>query len=118
MKWPWVSRRAYDLVVEERDYLRQQVERLQEHHQRIDRIEHGVAEVPRRERPPMQPIPKSFLDKLNAWASPAICKANRDAAFRRHAQGVSWDVIEVEYDRKVVGGEEPEEEPEEVTSGS
>ena len=51
MTWPWVSRRAYDEVVSQRDALRGEVSELLAHVTRMDRVEHGRPEVPKDPKP-------------------------------------------------------------------
>jgi hypothetical protein len=96
MKWPWVSRRAYDTVVEERNYLRDQMAWLLMHVQRMDRVEHGVPEAPRMPRPVLEPIPRSLLSFIDEFNSPSIRKEIRDRCFQRHARGEPWSVIEAD----------------------
>lgn len=46
MKWPWVSRLAFDVIAGERDRLASQVDRLTDHLTRRDRVEAGLPETP------------------------------------------------------------------------
>ena len=45
MRWPWVSRLAYDCVCSERDILRRQVESMGDQLVRMKRVEMGMREV-------------------------------------------------------------------------
>jgi len=58
MRWPWVSRLAYDLLVSERDSLRAQVAMLQADMIRVKRAEMGLRETPRVVKPEMQRPPE------------------------------------------------------------
>jgi hypothetical protein len=103
VRWPWVSRAAFDVVVDERDRLRGQVEKLQEHVIRMDRVEHGTSEVPREPRPAMEPMPKELLEYCNSYGDARIRKTMRDAAFKQHRQGVPWSQIKLEIMGRVDG---------------
>jgi len=93
MKWPLVSRRAYDVVLDENARLRAQVDGLIDHTCRIDRIEHGVGEVPRPPRPVYEPMPQEIRHYVDGWAAPSIRKATRDKLVARYKNGESWDSI-------------------------
>jgi len=91
--WPWVSRRAFDLVVAENDRLRTQVDGLIDHVKRIDRIEHGVGEVPRPARPTYDPMPKELVDHINGWQHPGVSRDLRNRAWARRRAGEPWAQI-------------------------
>jgi hypothetical protein len=117
MRWPWVSRRAYDLSVrmleelrhrydvtvqsydrertrltEELDRLADQNAQLIEHLKRMDRVEHGLGETPRQLKQP-EPMPRALVDHIRAYAGRSTQKMMRDQAYRRHARGESWESI-------------------------
>ncbi len=94
MKWPWVSRRAYDVLIDERDRLRVQNAELLEHVQRMDRVEHGVAETPRKPREDFGRPPKLLDDYINGFASPALRKEMHDRKWRMRAKGTAWEAIQ------------------------
>lgn len=50
MNLPWVGRTAYDLLLDERDRMRVQVDRLTEHVLRMERVERGLTEQPKEPR--------------------------------------------------------------------
>ena len=96
-KLPWVSRLAYDQLEQERDWLREQNATLLEHVRRMDRVEHGLGELPRTPRAELQPMPIRLAEHFRtAYANKSIAKMQRDEAYRRHASGVSWPAIEQE----------------------
>ena len=103
MTWPLVSRRAFDLVVDERDRLRAQNDRLIEHQNRIERREAGLPEVPREKRP-VQPMPRTLRRWIEGHGTPEIRRALMQEAHKRYAGGQSWESIEQEVTR------EPEQE--------
>jgi hypothetical protein len=93
MNWPWVGRRVYEEVCVERDRLRAQNDKLTEHLTRMDRTEHGLHEVPREQRPPVEPMPREIMEYINGFAFPAFRKQMRDTAYRRRARGEPWAAI-------------------------
>jgi hypothetical protein len=100
LRWPWVSRLAFDTLAEDRDRLREQNDHLidkigeaMEHMKRMDRLEHGVMETPRAPRPDIGPMPPRLLEHCNSWASPAQKKIARDMAYKRRRNGESWEHI-------------------------
>jgi len=96
MKWPLVSRRAYDLLMDERDRLREQVDKLLDHIKRTDRVEHGMGEVPRPQKPPLEPMPDILADYFAGFADRNIARDSRNAALRRHNRGEAWASIVVD----------------------
>lgn len=132
MKWPWVSRRAYDLLVEQNMALRRESETGQvsldtfelaietlgdlkesnrqwaDHARRIERREHGMSELAREPRTPAQleTMPQELREYIASFRdSPGIRKSMKAVAFQRHSAGESWDeIIEA-----VIVPEEPRE---------
>ena len=101
MRWLWVSRRAYDLAVEERDHLRGQVDKLLDHRARMDRVEHGVAETPRKPKAPSQEMPKSLVDYFDGLGNASMGKHLRKEAERMHSAGESWLSIQSKILEKI-----------------
>lgn len=113
LQWPLISRRAFDLVIEERDQLQKQTVPLQtfevvvaerdriikqndellEHLKRMDRVDHGVGEVPRKPRPELEPMPKELREYLDGFADPNLRREQKNTAYRQHARGTPWDDI-------------------------
>jgi hypothetical protein len=96
MKWPWVSRGAFEAVCGERDRLIEQNGKLLDHVKRVDRAEHGLAEVPREPRKKIESMPDDLAEHLNAFADPSIRRAQRNEAYKRHLAGESWEAIKRE----------------------
>lgn len=106
MRLPWISRLAYEAVLSERDRLREQVDDLLEHLQRVDRVEHGMSELPRQPRPEIEPIPGKLDAYIEGFEAPPQVKAEmRREARRRRAKGQSWDGIA----KQVIATEETSE---------
>jgi hypothetical protein len=84
---------AYDTLVDERDRLRAQNDNLLEHLKRMDRVEHGVSELPVERKAPLEPMPQMLRDYIQSFASPSIQKEMRDQSFKRHARGEPWASI-------------------------
>ena len=102
MNWPWVPRLAYEGVVADRDRLLAQNKELLDHITRMDRVEHGMTEVPRQQRPPTEPIDKELLAFINSHGSPEIRNQMLEEALRRHHKhGVPYSEIK----RDVMGDE-------------
>ena len=100
MNLPWVSRLAYENMVSERDHLRIQLNQMALDRAsvvaqltRISRREAGLPETPKEARKPMLPMPKELMEHCNAYGNTSMCKAQRDIAYRRNAQGESWEHI-------------------------
>lgn len=94
MRWPWVSRLAYEAVVSERDHLRAETTRLTEAMTRISRREVGLPETPKEPRAPMTPMPKELADYIRGFAGQSIQKSMRDTAYRMAAAGRPWPEIQ------------------------
>lgn len=93
MKWPLVSREAYEAACSERDWLRSQTGRLLEQLTRIGRREVGLPEVPRGARVEIGEIPAELARYIAGFESRSIRGAMRSEAFRRRQQGTSWEEI-------------------------
>lgn len=96
MRWPLVSRLAFDVVVSERDHLRTENARLSESLVRIGRHEAGMAEQPRPARPPIEPMPDTLKDYIAKWGSHDLRKSQTTEAYKRHIRGVPWTTIEAD----------------------
>jgi len=93
MKWPWIARSAYDVVLDERDRLRAQNDRLTDHLTRVQRREAGMTETPRAPRPALEPMPRELHDYIKGIAGGSLQKEIRDRCYRRHAKGEPWQSI-------------------------
>lgn len=93
MIWPLVSGRALAIVTDERDRLRAQVDRLLDHLTRMDRVEHGLHELAQQPAKPREPMPEELRALIDAFGSHQNRQQLKDAAFRLHAKGQSWESI-------------------------
>ena len=94
LQWPWVSRRAYDVLLDERDRLRAVNDQLTEHLTRMHRVEHGVAETPRAPKAKVEEMPKSLDDYFNGLGNPSMAKQLRREATSLHRAGEPWTSIQ------------------------
>ena len=75
LAWPWVSRRAYLAVVDERDGLRARVTALTDDIVRLARVEHGLPErKPDQKRPPAFIMPATIKNLLTGFGTPMIAQ--------------------------------------------
>src|SRR3972149_6651908 len=70
MHWPYVSRRAYDLLVDERDRLRARNDEVTDHLVRLARTTNGLRELKVEQSKP-DPMPQAVQDMVMAWGSGA-----------------------------------------------
>lgn len=94
VRWPWVARSTLDAVTAERDRLLVQVDKLMDHHVRMERNEHGLSETPRVAKERDQGMPRSLHEKIEQFASKPLQKMQRDSAYARRNKGDSWANIE------------------------
>lgn len=100
MRWPWVSRLAYENATNTMEYFKEQNERLMDQMARMHRRLAGLPEVPRDARPPVEPMPESVLSYCNSLSNKAMQKVARDAAMKRHAAGEAWEAIMLDLHRE------------------
>jgi hypothetical protein len=117
MRWPWVSRRAYDQVVAERDRalemiimetvskqahemlqaecarIVEQNDRLIEHLTRMDRLEHGVTEEPRLPRKQIPPMPNEIRDYIKGFASDQVRREIQRTAYMEYREAGDWEGV-------------------------
>jgi hypothetical protein len=93
MKWPWVSRRAYDAVIDQKDVLLDQNSKLIEHLSRKSRFEAGMSETPRAPVKVREPMPEVLRDNIAGGADSSMRRMRRTELERRYSRGESWDVI-------------------------
>jgi len=107
IRWPWVSRLAFDAVVDERDRLREKNDQLIEHITRIARTEHGLTEVPRPPRPSHEPMPDKVKAYIDQWEGDRFRQELSRSAYRMHIkEGRSWAEIEQQLREDTEGGEQ------------
>jgi hypothetical protein len=93
MKWPWVSRRAYDAVVDQKDVLLDQNSKLIEHLSRKSRFEAGMSETPRPPPKMREPMPEVLRDNIAGGSDSSMRRMRRTELERRYSRGESWDAI-------------------------
>lgn len=112
MKWPWVSRALHEAILSERetrvaflvneltrrvaevDKLRDEVASLIDHRRRMERVEHGVAEVPRAPKRPIEGISRLAYEHAMSWDSKVVQDAIIARLEARHRKGESWEEID------------------------
>lgn len=92
MKWPWVSRRAYDDVVDERNQLRARVADLTSQIVGMSRRDRGMSEIqPKaRAKPEPEEIPADIEEIIQRWGAPATQMTFRARARQLHRQMKGW----------------------------
>lgn len=106
MKWPWISRRAFDLVEAERDRLAGQNDQLVDQLVRMERWKGGMTETPREPRKDMEPMPQDVYAYCQGFGDKRIARQTRNALLKRHARGEHWN--DIRTDLKVAeNGAEP-----------
>ena len=85
MNWLWVSRRAFDEVVRQRDRLETQNDKLVEHITRMDRTEHGLVETQPSGKP-REPMSPEVLNEIKRWKSPGSRTIMTHEAQKLYAQ--------------------------------
>lgn len=101
MRWPLVSRRAFDVLLDERDRLRVVNDELTSHLVRMHRVEHGVAETPRKLKPPPEAMPRSLVEYFNGLENRSMAKHLCDQAKKNHVKGEPWSSIQGKILEKV-----------------
>jgi hypothetical protein len=96
MKWPWVSRLAYEAVCSERDRLVAENGELREHLKRTDRHAQGMSEVPRAPKPELGQMPNELRAHIMKFQTGAIAAQMMRESWRRRYRGDPWDVIKRE----------------------
>lgn len=74
--------------------LRAERSALVEHFKRMDRIEHGVAEVPRAPKRPIEGISRLAYEHAMSWDSKVVQDAIIARLEARHRKGESWEEID------------------------
>ena len=88
MRWPWVSRLAYDVVSDECARLRRVNDELTDHLARLVRVEHGL---PERKTEPRKvvPMPPEIRELIDRWGTGPTRNAQMMAAQKLHAELVA-----------------------------
>ncbi len=105
-----IDREAFNVVVDERDRLREQVDKLLDHERRMERVEHGLTEKERQERDPIGVMPRDMREYMKKWP-PQTRNHQIRLARKQRAEGKRWDEIwaEIQEKRNARGAERPSE---------
>lgn len=95
IRWPWVSRLALDMVIDERDRLREQNSELSDQLIRMTRRSNNMSEVtPKVDKPKgRDPIPPEVREVIDVWDSPATRSLMEARARQIYAEYKSWTVV-------------------------
>lgn len=109
MRWPWVSRLAFEVVRDERDRLAAQNAELTEALTRMKRWQAGMAEQVQPSREPDEPPPPELYELVRGFESEAMRRNVIDDAHRAHKRGTPWDhVIDALEATLLVDDDDPE----------
>lgn len=86
MRWPLVSRTAFDAVCSERDFLREQVSHLR----RLERVEAGLSETPAPAKKLLPPMPDEVRGWINSHDGDKMRDRLRKEAFAAAREAGSW----------------------------
>lgn len=99
MRWPWVSRTAYDLLLNERDRLRVKNDTWEDHVKRVERKDRGMTELPTKKKEPMEPIPSDLAYVIDKFASETTRQSLRNQArIARTREGKAWSEIKAQLE--------------------
>lgn len=102
MRLPWVSRTAYELVLDERDRLRQKNDAWEDYSRRVARSKQGMTELPPERKPAPEPIPSSLNHVIDKYDSEHTRQGLRNSArLARHRNGKAWSEIQAELEASV-----------------
>lgn len=92
MRWPWVSRRAYELLAEMLERERLRVDQLTDALIRLERKAAGLPErvPPTRPKREPEPMPSPLYDQIQGFANPSIRDFLMDQAFKERGRGRPW----------------------------
>ena len=99
MKWPWVSRRAFDVVQEQLVEANARLKHLIEHNVRLERRQAGLKEAPT-EVKEIEPMPVEGLKLIRGWDDPQVREAETIEMVKLRARTGSWDKAISAYRRE------------------
>ena len=96
MRWPWVSRAAFDLLLDERNRLRKQNDDMLDSVTRVRRKEAGMPESHVRNRELEEDLPPEVFRYIRGFES-EVMQANVEEDVRRARKaGTTWEgIIEI-----------------------
>lgn len=106
MKWPWVSRLAFELLERELQARDREIERLNgriddllDHRKRLQRVEKGIREEPRGAKAEREQVPDEIRRLIMSFDSEAVQRQlENDVRRAREERKLTWSEI---YDRMV-----------------
>jgi hypothetical protein len=99
VRWLWVSRAAYDLLLDERDRLRAKNDGWEDHVRRVERKDRGMTELPTKRREPMEPMPPELEYIIDKFSSETTRQSLRNQArIARVREGKPWSKIQSELE--------------------
>ena len=102
MRLPWVSRTAYELLLDERNRLRAKADAWEDHSRRVTRSKQGMAELPAERKQPLEPIPSSLNRLIGKYDSEYTRQGLRNSArLAHHREGKAWSEIQAELESSV-----------------
>lgn len=93
MTWPWVSRLAYDTLVEQLARERDEKRQLLDHVTRVSRREAGMPETPRAPRARITEVPDSVEDLIKGFQSEQIQEGLRQQVLMLLNSGLGEDAV-------------------------
>ena len=102
MRLPWVSRTAYDLLLNERDRLRAKNDTWEDHVRRVERKDRGMTELPTKKKEPIESIPSAVARVIDRFSSETTRQLLRNQAkIARVREGKTWSEIQAELEASV-----------------
>ena len=96
MRWPWVSRAAFDLLLDERNRLRKQNDDMLDSVTRVRRKEAGMPESSVRQREVVEDLPPEVVRYIMGFESEIMQHGVEDDVRRARKNGTSWaEIIEI-----------------------
>lgn len=93
MTWPWTSRARLTDAEGQIEWLRTQNRNLTDQLVRVQRVQHGMSEVPREKKAPPQAMPPELRRYIKSSASASLSQSMMKQAFARHREGETWEEI-------------------------
>jgi|TARA_R110000744_G_scaffold111935_1_gene210127 anti-sigma-K factor RskA len=102
MRLPWVSRTAYELLLDERDRLRAKADAWEDHSRRVTRSQQGLTELPAGRKKAHEPLPSSLSRIISKFDSEHTRQGLRNSArLAHHREGKAWSEIQAELEHSV-----------------
>ena len=97
-----MSRTAYELLLDERDRLRDKNDAWEDHIRRVARSEQGLTELPAGRKRPPEPMPPALNYVIDKFDSEHTRQGLRNSArLAHHREGKAWSEIQAELEQSV-----------------